>query len=134
MSLLELYQTRSYQKNDESFIYATWLKGLYFGNELIHQVPHKIYYPSYHQVIESILGRKDVRVTCACLKEDPDVILSYCVVEKDCILHWVFTKSGFRKMEIAKSIIPSTIQYVTTLTKLGKIVKPKTWVFNPFLI
>lgn len=134
MSMSHLCEMRRYQSTDESFVYATWLKGLYFGNELINQVPQKLYYKAYHQVIERILERPQVQVVCACLKEDPDVILSYCVTEEERVLHWVFTKSGFREMGIAKSIIPSTIEYVTTLTKLGKIVKPKSWIFNPFLI
>lgn len=130
---VESYHIRPYQASDENFIYATWLKGLYYGNKLLNKVPQRIYYSSYHKVIESILKRPSIQITCACLKEDPDVLLSYCVSENK-VLHWIFTKKSFRKLGIAKSIIPSDIEYVSTLTDLGDNIKPKIWVFNPFMI
>lgn len=133
-------KTQTKQEGFESFekiIYSTWLKGLYYGNDWFKEMPSKIYFKHYHKVIERILNRPHVVIRFAYLKEDQDIIVSYAVLEKafgSNILHWVFTKSAWRKFGIAKLLLSEKIDYYTSLTKIGKNIKPIEWEFNPFLI
>lgn len=115
--------------SDIAFIYATFLQGLYHGSEYFSDVPRDTFFDNYKLVIEALLQRASVRV--ACLEEDPDVILGYCVY-KDNALHWVYTKKPWRKMGIARALIPVGIDTVTHLTSVGKSVMPKEWKYNPF--
>lgn len=130
---MSLFVIRPYQPSDENFVYSTWLKGLYYGNEWFHEIPKDLYFKKYHQIIERILARPTCEIICAVLKEDEDVILSFAVYEGK-TLHWVFTKSAWRKFGLAKMVIPECITQVSIITKVGKAIKPKQWEFNPFLI
>lgn len=133
---MSLFIVRPYQSTDESFVYSTWLKGLYYGNDWFKEIERDTYFKKYHQVIENVLSRPNVSIRCACLKEDPDVILSYAVLEKNDVeytLHWIFTKSGWRKLGLSKLILPE-VSHVSTLTKVGRAIKPAQWKFDPFLI
>jgi hypothetical protein len=125
----ELIVTRPGEATDVGFIYSTWLKGLYYGNDWFRAIPQELYYDHYHQVIEKLLFNSTT--TVACLSEDPDVIIGYAVYSKD-TLHWVFVKNPWRKLGVAKKLIPDNIKRVTHLTILGKKLLPETWVFDPF--
>ncbi len=77
----------------------------------------------------------NVNVKIACLKEDENVVLGYSVARKINevnILDFVFVKSAWRGIGIAKSLVPSPLHVVTSLTKSGKALKPKEVIFNPF--
>src|SRR6185312_5662341 len=124
----DLFIIRDAEPTDLGFIHSTWLKGLYYGNDWFREIDQEIYCERYHQVVEHIIfgGKSTIKV--ACLREDPEVILSYAVFEKKepgHILHWAFTKPIWRKMGIVKSILPQDIVSVTHLTKIGKSIKPK---------
>lgn len=121
---------------DENFIYSTWLKGMYYGNEFVRWVPEPAFFFNYRKVIKAILALPRARVKVACLKTDPNEILGYVVMEDNegfTTLHWAFTKELWRKMGVAKKLMPATISEVTHLTKLGKSIKPASWAYNPFL-
>lgn len=81
-------------------------------------------------MLEVIIWRSQVKV--ACLEEEPDVVLGYAVYEGE-TLHWVFVKKAWRKLEIASKLVPKKISRITHITKLGKSLKDKEWVFDPFL-
>jgi len=133
MNKAELVTKRSFQKDDEAFIYSSWLRGLWWGNDWFHEIPIEIFYNTYHTVVERILTHPETQVSVACLREDPSVILSYCVY-RDKLLHWVFTKRDWRKIGLAKDIVPKDIQTVSHLTNIGKAIKPQKVIFNPFQI
>lgn len=123
--------------SDESFIYATWLKGLYFGNDWFKQIPQDIYFKNYHKVIEHVLAKPTIQVLVACFTDAEDVVLGYSISEKkenQVILHWIFTKAAWRKMGVAKKVCPQNITEVSHLTHLGRALKSKQWKFNPFLV
>lgn len=130
---MSLFRVRPYAQTDEGFIYSTWLKGLYYGNDWFHEIPKDTFFKNYHKVIELIIKRPDCEISCAVLKQDEDVILSFIVVEKT-TLHWIYTKEAWRKFGLARMLIPEGIETVTSLTKVGKAIKPYKWKFNPFLI
>mgnify|MGYP006270041487 CR=1 FL=1 len=131
--LNSLIDLRDLLEWDVNFIYQTWLKGLYYGSDFWKQMKGDTYYSTYKRLIERILVTPGTKVKIACLKEDPEVVIGYAVYTGD-TLHWAFVKPQWRKMGIAKAIIPDTIKKVTHLTKVGKSLKPKAWEFNPFLI
>ena len=122
---------RQVDETDLPFIFSTWLKGLYHGNELYGKTNQDLFYSKYHKVIEALLKVSEVKI--ACLQDEPDVVLGYSVALGN-TLHWVFVKKAWRKLGISKSLVNPTITTVSHLTKVGEsIAKKKDWTFNPFL-
>lgn len=123
---------REVQEADNNFIMATWLKGLYFGNSWFREIPQDIYFRNYHAVIEKIVSRPKVRIKVACLELMPDAVLGYCVYEGP-IIHWIFVKSSYREVGIAKMIVPDGITQCSHITHIGRSLKrKKDIIFNPF--
>lgn len=136
---LDLATTRFMQDSDVPFIYAQWLRGLYYGNPWFREIDQKVYFDKYHKIIETLLARDSVQVRIVCLKEDADVILAFIVTEDNgSILHWIFTRPVWRRIGIAKELVKSYLPDLNTkfthLTIVGKDIKPKQWIFNPFLV
>lgn len=130
---LDIVASRSAEAGDVAFILATWLRGLKFGNSWYKLIDNRAYYEVYHQVLVNMLSK--ATVTIACLKNEPDVILGYCVYDKYRI-HWVHVKKDWRKIGIARMIVPKDIKVVSHLTEVGKSIflKRKDLSFNPFLL
>lgn len=121
---------------DHDFILSTWLKRLYHDNDdksYIGEMESDDFYKNYERVIKYILTKPAVWVRVVCLKDDPDVIIGYAIIEKN-ILHWVYTKKGWRELGMAKKLIPPYITHCTHLTDTARLIRPKEWIFNPFLI
>lgn len=134
MTKNELVSIRDMQPEDKNFIYASWLRGLYYGESWFSLIPKNEFMQHYHKVIDFILNKPTVTIKIACLKEDADVILGYAVFEKD-KLHWVFVKKNWRTIGIARDLVPSTTKTVTHLTKVGvSILHKHNLSFNPFVI
>jgi hypothetical protein len=130
-----LYDVRDFSDSDRNFVTATFLRGLYYGDSWFSLIPKSIFMESYQQVIKALLASPNVAVRVACLKEDPSVILGYCVLSKNQgTVHWVFVKAAWRKQGIGRSLLPESPLYFSHLSMLGKSLMskyPKT-VFNPF--
>lgn len=127
-----MYLIRNAKETDKPFIYATWLRGLYHGNEWTSWVDKDIFFSKYHTVLERLLASSVISVSC--LEDDPDTIMGYAVFDSSQKrLHWVFVKKAWRKLGIAKSLIPKDIVEVSHLTALGKKLLPEGIKFNPFL-
>jgi len=135
MDKKDLIFTRDATPDDVNFIFATWLRGLRYGNhtfELIHQ---EIYFTLYHQVIEKLLSSPTVKIKVSALIEDPTVILGYCVSDQD-VVHWTFVKDAWRGIGIMKSLLPKDFTTVTHITNIGEEIIRKKFphiIFNPFL-
>ncbi len=130
---------RANTKADRNFILATFLRGLYYGDTWFREIPKAIFMANYHSILEKIIDSPKVQVIIACLKEDPEVILGYSILSQyknSPVLHWVFVKSAWRDIGIAKSLVPNNTKFVTHLTKSGlSILRKNLGVeFNPFLI
>lgn len=117
---------------DRNWIHSTWLRGLYYGNAWFREIDKEAYFTHYSKILMDILSRPTLDIKIACLKEDPDVTLGYSVFES-IVLHYIFVKPAWREIGIAKDLLPSKIEFVTHLTKVGKAIKPKEFKFNPFL-
>lgn len=130
-----LYEIRDFKPEDKSFVMATFLRGLYFGDSWFSLIPKDIFMSNYKLIAEAILAKHQVKVACLC--EDKDVILGYSILSGDFkTIHWVFVKSAFRKQGIARALLPKYPTTVSHLTLVGKNLLPKfkDCVFNPFAI
>lgn len=140
----ELIDIRPYIEDDKNFVLATWLRGLYYGDSFYNSIPKAIFMENYHSILEGFLIINADNIVIACLKEDPDVILGYSVVrqvkigEADIsVLDWIFVKTAWRGIGIAKMLLPKKVNACTHLTKLGaSIIKSHDLniIFNPFLL
>lgn len=129
-----LYTIRAYKDEDKNFILATFLRGLYYGNEFYNLIPKPVFMSNYDRVGDALI--KNATIKIACLTDDPDVILGYSILSKDGrVLHWCFVKSSFRQQGIAKSLVPYNFTNFTHFTSLGLILAKKfnNLTFNPFL-
>ena len=128
------HEIRGYRSEDKNFIKATFLRGLYYGNDFYNLIPKQIFMDNYKNVAEALVSG-NYQINVACLKDDTDVILGFSVLSKDfATIDWVFVKAAWRKQGIAKSLLP---QYPTdfshfTLLGLSLSKKYKDCVFNPF--
>lgn len=136
MTKNDLIDTRGYLPEDRRFILATFLRGLYYGGSVFSNMPKPLFMKYYHTIGEKFLDEYAPYIRVACLKDDKDVILGYSVLNKDLtVLHWLFTKKSWRKIGIAKSLVPPTVTTVSHLTDTGlSITKQKGLIFNPFAI
>lgn len=123
-------QIRNAVKEDLPLIYSTWMLGLYHGCDWFNKIEKKAFFDNYKKVVEKRVTDSDIKV--AVLTEDPDVILGY-VCYRGNVLDWIFVKKAWRKMGIAKMLTPKDIKICTHLTKVGRSLKPKDWIFNPFI-
>lgn len=132
----QLFKIRPMVPGDKSFIMSTWLKGLKFGNDLFKEVKADVYFKAYQKILDQLLAHPSVKVNVACLPDDEDVILGYAAVSKDdSKIHFVFVKSAWRKMGIAKALVPETIKTATHITKTGlSLLRKKAIDFDPFNI
>lgn len=132
----ELFAVRKFDKDqDLSFILATWLRGLYYGNNFFNKIPKDLFMKHYHDILKPLVSSNMVDINVACLKEDPEIILGYAVLNKaHTKLNWVFVKSAWRKIGVAKILVPDSVNTVTHLSTVGEnILRSRDKiVFNPF--
>lgn len=142
-----LFTKRKYSASDLGFIFSTWMNALYYGNrwkkdmapvhgapiDLYGEMDEKLFYQCYRKVIENILKKPNTQIRIVCLSDDYDSILGYSIFEPE-TLHFVFVKEAWRKIGIAKELVPDDILFITHLTKLGHYTKKKSWKYVPFLI
>jgi hypothetical protein len=135
MTFQGLYDIRDFTPDDTSFICATFLRGIFYGNSFFSDIPKNIFMAHYKKVVQGALNNPNVVIKVACLKEDPNVILGYSIISKDQqAVIWVFVKTAWRQQGIGRSLLPQAPRFVTHLTELGRSLLPKLEgaVFNPF--
>lgn len=117
--------------DDENFIKATMLKGLYYGCDFYGNIEQESFFKHYSPIVAQLIRDKDVIV--ACLADEPDVILGYAIVS-GAVLHYVFVKEAWRKQGIAKRMLDGLqINCVTHLTNVGNCIRMKhKWLFDPW--
>lgn len=135
MNKKDLYSIRAFIPSDSNLILATWVHGLYHGNERdswISSIPEDVFNVHYRNILEKIIILPHVEMRIATVKDEPDVILGYSVFTKD-TLHWIYVKKPWRLIGIARDLYPKGIKYTTHLTELGRALRPKyKLIFDPF--
>jgi GNAT superfamily N-acetyltransferase len=126
---------RPFRYSDQSFVYSTWIRGMYYGNSWAGSSKQSegTFHRRYADVITAILSKPTTTIQVAALKDDDDVILGYAVTEPT-ILHWVYVKPTWRRFGIAKALIPANTEVITHQTHRGKSFAPKSWRYDPFMI
>jgi hypothetical protein len=137
------YKVISYSSTDpalvpfRNLIYASFLNGLRFNNDLFKDIESGVYYHNYHHVIDGLLSRVDCVVRLAVLDDDPDTAVGWSISEGH-TLHFVFVKGDIeaRKHGIGTSLLPEGFNKFTHLTKIGRVIWKNKYpeaIFNPFL-
>lgn len=129
--MLDQITIRNAKVEDQAFIFSSFLKGNYYGNEWFRSIDKSVFMTKYKQVLIQLLIKSECKI--ACMKEDQDQVLGYAIYQPG-ILHYVFVKPAFRKFGIAKMLVPKETVYCTHLTKIAKQLKPFNWKFDPFRI
>jgi len=122
--------------NDRNFIMATAMRSICHSDPRFKDVPHKVFMDHYHPVLESRVDGPFTIVKVACLTDDPDTVLGYALyrqVGSQTILDYVYVKAAWRRIGVAKSVMPPNVDAVTHLTAVGKKLMPKGAIFNPFI-
>lgn len=130
------FAIRDATESDFDFIYATWLKGLRFGNDAYGLIEQDSYFRNFHKIIENILQRPSTFIAVACLSDDPSTILGYSVREGEDTVHYIHVKKAFRNFGVARALCPTDVKRVTHVTKMGwNILKEKfpEAVYDPFI-
>lgn len=127
-----LYRIRDYELEDTNFILATFLRGLYYGNEFYGLIPKHLFMENYKTVVENFIKSSVIKV--ACLEEDPGVVLGFSILSKDSVsVHWLYVKQIWRNQGIGKSLLPPSALYYSHFTTLGLgLAKKRNMIFNPF--
>jgi hypothetical protein len=133
----ELIAVRDFKPEDDiNFVLATWLRGLYYGDSIFSYMNKDTFMKKYKEVILNLIYKvPSTSVRIACLKEDPGTILGYVILSSPHCIHWVFVKKSWRKIGIARDLVPSSVNTVTHVTRIGlSIMTKKNWQFDPFII
>lgn len=95
------------RKEDEAFVFATWLRG-YRRSEFARRMDSKTFYDFHHQAIARIWGRPGARVWIAHPAGDEDTILGFSCLEattRGPVLHYVFVKQAFERLGIGRALV-----------------------------
>jgi GNAT superfamily N-acetyltransferase len=117
-----------------SLIFSRWLRSLRYGNTLFKRITPNDYYKTYHQFIENLLKKPGCIIRLAVLSDDHDVVLGFSVSRED-VLDYVHVQADYRKIGIAKKLIPegvTTFSHITTTALNIWQPKYKHIKFNPF--
>lgn len=137
MNKNELFVIREGVQDDKNLVYASFLRGVFYGDTMYSDVSKDIFMSSYHEILDSMMSSDNIKVKVACLKDDHTVILGYSILSAaETTLHWVFTKKAWRNIGLSKCLVPDTIKAVTHLTETGKALLKRhpEVTFNPFLL
>lgn len=116
----DLISIRKIAEADKNFIYSTWLDGVYYGNDL-YKTADKIQFKNkYKKFLYKVMENSKTEVQIACLKDDPDIILGYAVFEGS-TLHFVYVKAAWRKIGLAKDLIPKDLKNISIYSPLTDI-------------
>lgn len=110
-------------ETDRSFVYSTWLRGLYYGNSYFNSIDKEVFFEQYERVVDHILANSEIII--AGLTDDGDTILGYAVLSGP-VAHWVHVKSPWRKKGIAKLMVAGRLlETVTHITPAGNAIRNK---------
>lgn len=129
-----LWKLRAPTKDDESFIYSSWLQS-FRSAPLVYGVPNTIYFKRFHDVLENLFKASSTRITIACSPDDPEQIFGYSVYSDLPlpVLHWVYVKHPFRGFGIARDLCSRVSPKLhTTKARESSLVKASA--YDPFIL
>jgi hypothetical protein len=136
---LNKFTFRKFHEDDKNFVINSWLKSYSKYSE----APGDVFYHEHHKLItsfiESLTDPENV-IMIACDIDDTDVIYGYVAYQKNTvpIIHYIFVKELFRKLNIAKELMSYPLESTTTpiiishLTPKGRFLLKDKYFFNPY--
>jgi hypothetical protein len=122
---------------DLPFIMNSWLRS-WRDSDFAKLMKNEVFYENYEPFIKGILQRANVLVACSV--DDPDQIFGYIVYENPQIVHYVYVKTVYKKLGLAKSLFKRTVDItkpivVTHANDYYEAVKGKytNLIYNPFI-
>lgn len=97
MNAKSVIKVRELRESDLAFIFATWLRQLWFSPSNKTTFGKEEFMRLHHMRIEKVLKEKPVRV--ACLLEDEDVIVGYEVKDSE---PFTYMKKAWRGLGVEK--------------------------------
>ncbi len=131
---------REMEKDDESFIYSSWLRS-YRGSPITTHMINDVYYDNHKKIIEKLL--LEAKVIIACNPEDPSQIYGFICYEDgvpNCsVVHYLYVKYPFRKMGLGTHLFDSICSdaTLTIVTHYNSNIKNKldnNLIYNPYLL
>lgn len=119
--------------DDRNFIFATWLRGNYYGCSYFRQMPQDVYYRQYSNIISNALRPENhPEIQIACDQGRPFWIAGFSVSQGP-NLYWVYVKKDYRSRGIASLLLKDKpITTVKNLTDIGRTIAiKKGLIFNP---
>lgn len=116
---------RAYDEDvDAPLVFSTWRDALWFEQER-DEAESIQFYRAVNKKIRFLLAMPDTKIKIACLKDDPDIIIGYSVVNKDNVI-WTYVKFDYRRKGIANLLCKGLKSVSFPLTRIGeKIVRLK---------
>ena len=96
MTLNDLVYIRQLKEEDMPFIFATWLRQLWYAKTNHTTLTKSSFFKVYHEQLEFLVRHHDTAV--AALKDDPDTILGYLVDTEP--TPFVYIKKAWRDVGI----------------------------------
>jgi hypothetical protein len=96
-------QVRPLESSELAHVYVTWIKS-FADSPWAKGMKPTVYEDRQRKLINEILQRPDARLLAACTKDEPDTVFGWACVEGG-VVHYVFVKEAFRRLEIAKQIL-----------------------------
>ncbi len=92
---------READPEDMPFVYSSWLKSL---QPFMHQIDKRIFFKQHKNLIDSILRRSSVMISCN--PHEKDQIFGYVVYEPGSVvvMHYIYTKHTYRRLGIANEL------------------------------
>lgn len=140
------YHLRHIRREDEKLIYSSWLKGSYEFSPN-NFIPRELFLEHQSRLIQHCLNTFSTLILCH--PDDPDEIfgyICYSLVGKLLIVHWLYLKNMWRKINTGESMVPYLLDelhptwrdepiIVTQFSKHFKKHKDKyNLVFNPYYL
>ena len=126
---------------DEAFVLATWIKSNR-NSPATRAFPSPIYLIGQRHRIMRLLNKAGTRITVACDSEEPSLIYGYAVWTDDDILHYVYVKSTYRRLGVAKRLLegkdvtPILYTHRSPDIWVEQLLRDKYihYVYNPYLL
>lgn len=129
------YKAKDLPKEYTALVYSKWLRSFRHGNKHFKHIHSGAFYKQYHDQVENLLSKPDATIRLAVLSDDHDVVLGFCATRED-VLDYVHVHKDYRRIGIAKSLVPEGIKAMTHMTDLalkiwGKNKNYQELKFNP---
>jgi hypothetical protein len=90
---------RNFKKEDENFIYATYLRNRYYHAQNDTTLSKDTWMKAHHNRLEKMFQEAKVAIHIACLSDDPDTILGYRIFNDE---RFSYIKKDWRGIGIEK--------------------------------